>query len=202
VSKIREQGFTFAEELPPATDSAVGHFVVYTQKKEGAPHRYAGWLNAPDIDMAMQYACEHYGQDETCVNIWLHDRSRMHETPVSDTPLPGEDTPDDPGATAWTVFTQKRRGDILVEQGEVRIGDEKAALSAAVARFGQGMTQVRIVPRDSMASTEAGRVIWRTHDQGYRLAKGYSKSVREKWDAFRKTEDIEEYRKDDIEHHF
>ncbi len=202
MSKIREQGFTFADELPPASDGMVGHYVVYTQKKEGAPHRYAGWLNAPDIDMATKYACEHYGQDESCVNIWVHDRTQMHETPVSDTPLSGEDTPDDPEAPAWAVFTQKRRGDIHVERGQVQVAGHEAALSAAISRFGSSMTQVRIVPRDSMASTEAGRVIWRTHDQGYRLAKGYSKSVRAKWDAFRKTEDIEEYRKDDIEHHF
>ncbi len=202
MSKIREQGFTFADELPPATDGEVGHFVVYTQKKEGAPHRYAGWLNAPDIAMAMNYACEHYGQDETCVNIWLHDRSCMHETPVSDEPLAGTDTPDDPAATTWAVFTQKRRGDIHVERGQVQLADATTALPAAIARFGEGMSQVRIIPMDSMSSTEDGRIIWRTHDQGYRLAKGYSKSVRAKWDAFRKTEDIEEYRRDDIEHHF
>ena len=45
-------------------------------------------------------------------------------------------------------------------------------------------------------------MIWRTHDQTYRLARGYSKSVRAKWEAVRKTEDINEYRKDDIENHF
>ena len=34
------------------------------------------------------------------------------------------------------------------------------------------------------------------------MARGYSKSVRMKWEAVRNAEDIDEYRKDDIKDHF
>lgn len=198
MSKIRECEITFSGELPPSTDGPAGSYVVYTQKKDGAPHRYAGWVNAPDIKLAEEYACEHYGQDESCINIWIHDGGDLHETPVSDTPLAGTDTPDDSSVDAWAAFTQKRRGDIHIEQGCVHAIDAATALSSAIARFGEGATQVRVVSMNDIVSTNAGRLIWRTHDQSYRLAKGYSKSVRAKWDAVRSRADLEHYRKDDL----
>ncbi len=63
MSKIRECEITFSGELPPSTDGPAGSYVVYTQKKDGAPHRYAGRVNAPYIKMAEEYACEHNLQE-------------------------------------------------------------------------------------------------------------------------------------------
>ena len=100
------------------------------------------------------------------------------------------------------VFTQKRRGDIHVETAALRAPDSSTALSRAVASHGNGTVQVRVVPRDRIDTTEPDQLIWRTHDQTYRLARGYSKAVRAKWDAVRKLEDVDEYTKEDIEHHF
>jgi hypothetical protein len=45
-------------------------------------------------------------------------------------------------------------------------------------------------------------VIWRTTDQSYRLARGYSKDVREKWKQFRGDDDLTEYEKDDLKEAF
>ena len=64
------------------------------------------------------------------------------------------------------------------------------------------MVQVRVVPRSAIHATAPGQLIWRTHDQTYRMARGYTKLVRTKWEAVRNAEDIDEYRKDDIKDHF
>ena len=205
MSKIRQRDFTFAEELPPHADGTVHSYVVYTARKDEAPHRYAGYLNAPDAELALEFACEHYGQDEVCTGIWIHPADDIHETPCADDtidPASGNDAEDVETDPTWIVFTQKKRGDIHVEVGSLHAPDAEAALSKAVARHGSGTVQVRVVGRDRIDVTEPGQLIWRTHDQTYRLARGYSKSVRAKWDAVRKREDVDEYTKEDIEHHF
>ena len=205
MSKIRQRDFTFAEELPPPADGTVHSYVVYTAKKDGAAHRYAGYLNAPDADLALEFACEHYGQDEVCTGIWIHLADDIHETPCADEkvdPTSGNDAEDVETDPIWIVFTQKFRGGIHVEVGPVHAPDAEIALSKAVARHGEDAVQVRVVARDRIDATEPGQLIWRTHDQTYRLARGYSKSVRAKWDAVRKREDVDEYTKEDIENHF
>lgn len=205
MSKIRERQFKFDSELPPPNDGAINSYIVYTCRKDGSPHRYAGYLNAPDIDLAIEYACEHYGQDEECVNIWIHDAKELVETPCAEQPLDppaGSDDEDTTTGSKWIVFTQRKRGDIHIEAGELHATDSNTALEQAVARYGQGVVQVRVVPWDQIKSTVPSQLIWRTHDQTYRLARGYSKSVRMKWAAVRKTADINEYTKDDIKNHF
>lgn len=205
MSKIRQRDFNFADELPPHTDGETRSYVVYTARKDGAPHRYAGYLNAPDIALASEYACEHYGQDEACTGIWVHLADDLTETPCAEDtidPAAGCDGEESDADPEWVVFTQKRRGDIHIETGRLHAADSATALSRAVARHGAGVVLVRVVPMRCIESTEPGQLIWRTHDQSYRLARGYSKSVRAKWAAVRKNEDIEEYRKDDIENHF
>jgi 1,2-phenylacetyl-CoA epoxidase PaaB subunit len=205
MSKIRQQGFSFPEELPPPANEVVNSFIAYTSRKEGAPHRYAGYINAPDIDLALEYACEHYGQDEECTSIWIHEVKDLTETPCADEsvdPTSGSDAEDSNADPEWVVFTQKHRGDIHIETGLLHAPNAENALSKAIARHGEGTVQIRVVPRERIDATAPDQVIWRMHDQTYRLARGYSKLVRTKWAAVRKAEDIDEYRKDDIEHHF
>ena len=205
MSKIRQRDFDFADELPPHADGVVRSFVVYTARKDDVPYRYAGYLNAPDIDLAVSLACEHYGQDEVCSGIWVHDVQEITETACAMEkmqPQTGDDTPDSDDDPEWVVFGQKRRGDIHVELAALRASNADAALARAVARHGGGMVQVRVVPRSAIHATAPGQLIWRTHDQTYRMARGYTKLVRTKWEAVRKAEDIDEYRKDDIKDHF
>jgi hypothetical protein len=45
-------------------------------------------------------------------------------------------------------------------------------------------------------------MIWRETDQTYRLARGYSKGVKEKWTQIRKRQDLETYEKDDLKETF
>jgi 1,2-phenylacetyl-CoA epoxidase PaaB subunit len=205
MSKLRQRDYTFDKELAPSNDVALNSYIVYTCKKDGSPHRYAGYLNAPDIHLAVEYACEHYGQDEVCVNIWLHHVDALRETACAEKSVDltlgcdGQDTATDP---AWAVFTQRKRGDIHIEAGALNAPDADTAFKRAIARYGKNVVQVRVVPLDQITSTTRNQLIWRTHDQTYRLARGYSKSVRMKWAAVRNADDINEYVKDDIESHF
>ena len=53
-----------------------------------------------------------------------------------------------------------------------------------------------------MLSTGEDDLVWPLSDQSYRLARGYSKVVRMKWDALRSQRDLSEYRKDDLKETF
>jgi hypothetical protein len=59
-----------------------------------------------------------------------------------------------------------------------------------------------VVPRDRIAATSKGDVIWRLTDQDYRMARGYAADVREKWEKIRTRRDLEEYKKDDLKESF
>ncbi len=70
--------------LPEPAGTDMDSWVVFTQKKPGAPHIYAGWLNAADEDMAIEFAREHYGQDEKCSNIWVVRKDNVIATHEND----------------------------------------------------------------------------------------------------------------------
>ena len=45
-------------------------------------------------------------------------------------------------------------------------------------------------------------MIWRHTSQDYRMARGYSAAVREKWQTIRAERDLREYEKDDLREMF
>jgi ring-1,2-phenylacetyl-CoA epoxidase subunit PaaB len=61
--------------LPPEPDAQP--FEVFVQLARGKPHVHAGTVDAPDAEMALQFAREHYGQDQACVHIWVVPRAAM-----------------------------------------------------------------------------------------------------------------------------
>ncbi|MBI3410802.1 MAG: hypothetical protein HY040_20895 [Planctomycetes bacterium] len=60
---------------PPEGDATP--FEVFIQLLRGKPHVHAGTVDAVDSEMALQFAREHYGQDQACVHIWVVPRSAM-----------------------------------------------------------------------------------------------------------------------------
>ncbi len=52
-------------------------FEVFVQLQRGKPHTHAGTVDAADAAMALQFAREHYGQDQACVHIWVVPRAAM-----------------------------------------------------------------------------------------------------------------------------
>src|SRR5688572_29704718 len=70
MSKIREQFQAPPDEplhVEPTGD--LKPYVIFTQLKANGPWIYAGWLEAADDAMALEFAKEHYGQDQECVNV-------------------------------------------------------------------------------------------------------------------------------------
>jgi 1,2-phenylacetyl-CoA epoxidase PaaB subunit len=194
MSKIREQF-----ESPPTTPLEVSPtgdlrpFVIFTQLRKGGPHIYAGWLEAADAHMAMDFAKEHYGQDQECVGIWAIDRA--HVTSSDGLYQAGDMTP-----ASYAIFTQKRAGDLFLEAGLVDASSPLRAMDEAKKsnRMAQSAHCVWAVATPHILKTADDELIWRFTDQSYRLARGYGREVRAKWIAFRDEKKLAEYEKDDL----
>jgi 1,2-phenylacetyl-CoA epoxidase PaaB subunit len=218
MSKLRQQvdaaPSMAAVDAPPAGDLRA--FVVFTQLKKGGPYIYAGWLDAPDEQMALTLAREHYGRDQVTTGLWLASREFIgglrenltaQQEPVAS---PRE----------YQIFTQQNAGDQHVSSARITA---RSAAEAIV--FYNGLRDSRTkgeattpqslgssilspphgiwaIPVDEITATEEGELIWRFTDQSYRLARGYSKSVREKWEKVRGAKKTDEYEKEDLKETF
>lgn len=200
MSKLRQQVDLSHHDEPLESDRLgdLKPYVVFTQLKANKPHIYAGWLEAVDDAMAVLLAREHYGQDQACTNIWTIQRENLassdglYATSVNMKTQP------------WAVFTQKKRGDVFLEAGQVDAADSTAAIDAARSDKPQAAKAhcVWVTPVQNICSTQPGTLIWRKTDQTYRLARGYTKSVKEKWQRFRGEDALKEYEKEDLKEEF
>jgi len=199
MSKVRENiDFTEGDLEAPA-EGDFAPYVIFTQLKESGPHIYAGWVDAIDDRMALQFGREHYGQDQACVSVWAIPKAAISGT-TGEYPASPETGP----RRAFEVFTQQRSGDQHVAGGSVEAASPAEAIVAArkgVAGAEAAHT-IWVVPRDRIATTNRGDVIWRMTDQDYRMARGYAADVRRKWEEVRAQRDLEEYEKDDLEEAF
>lgn len=199
MSKIREQLVS-----PPPTPLAVSPtgdlkpYVIFTQLKVNGPWIYAGWLEAADDTMALDFAREHYGQDQECVNVLAI--SREHIT-SSDGLYKSSPSPQ--GRRSYVVFTQKKAGDLWLSAGTVDAANPQEAIEAAKKNLKQAASAhvIWVVPEAHLVSTQ-GDLVWRYTDQSYRLARGYGREVRAKWIAFRDEAQLAEYEKDDLQEAF
>ena len=196
MSKLRDEVAIVEGEIEAPARGDLEPYVIFTQLKDRGPHLYAGWVDAADDDMALQFAREHYGQDQKCVNIWAIPRAAIAGTekayPTSSTEGP---------VRPFEVFVQKKSGDLLTSTGSVEAAGSEAALDAAKERSGAPHC-IWVVERDRISTTGEGDVIWRLTDQTYRMARGYSSVVREKWEKIRAERDIVDYEKDDLKETF
>ena len=67
-------------ELNLPSEGDLKPFEVFVQLQRGKPHVHAGTLDAVDASMALQFAREHFGQDQACVHIWVVPRDAMSGT--------------------------------------------------------------------------------------------------------------------------
>jgi 1,2-phenylacetyl-CoA epoxidase PaaB subunit len=197
MSKLREQ-FTAPPPEPLSVEPTgdLRPYVIFTQLRDGGPWIYAGWLEAADDAMAMDFAKEHYGQDQKCVNVLAI--AREHVT-SSDGLYPASRE----GRGNYIVFTQKNAGDLWLSAGTIDAAKPQAAIDAARQSLKQAASAhaIWVVASDRMISTH-GDLVWRYTDQSYRLAKGYGREVRAKWIAFRSEADLAQYEKDDLQDAF
>lgn len=199
MSKIREQFETHTCDLETPAEGDMGAYVIFTQRSESAPHIYAGWLDAADGDMALQFACEHYGQDEQCINIWAAPREYVGGLRIN-LDAQTEIVPE----REYQLFGQAEAGDQHISGPTVRAScaAEAITLAPTVLPGAENMHNVWAIPTSELFSTPADEVIWRYTDQSYRLARGYSKAVRDKWQRIRSNPDLTEYERDDLKEVF
>lgn len=213
MSKIR-QNIAIDDPAAPVESRPTGDakpYVIFTQMKENGPHIYAGWLEAVDDAMAIVLAKEHYGQDQECVNIWAiaresltssdglyaADSTRLAATRSRRLVVGGGASP------SYRIFTQKRAGDVFLEAGEVEAETVTEAIDRACAKPQAAKAHcLWVVPAGKIVSTAPGEMIWRSTDQTYRLARGYTRDVKEKWQRFRGEEALKEYEKEDLKESF
>lgn len=202
MSKIREQidESVNAEQLASDAEGDLIGYVIFTQLRAGGPFIYAGWLDAPDDDMALILAKEHYGRDQKCTAIWaasrnfvggLRENSDAAREPVG-------------APRKYQIFTQQNAGDQYISSIEVTAtsADKAILKSKSEIENADSLHHVWAIPCEKLLRTDDTEVIWRNTDQSYRLARGYSKDVREKWKQFRGDDDLTEYEKDDLKESF
>ena len=198
MSKLREHVELIDGDLGTPAEGDVSAYVIFTRITETSPHLYAGWLDAIDDTMALQFAREHYGQDQKCVSIWAIPRTAIAGTEAKYRP----DSTEGP-VRDFEVFLQPRPGDQHVWVGRVQAPGPDAALRAGQQQFdADGANCVWVVPRDRIVTTQEDDLIWRYTSQDYRMARGYSAQVRRKWEKIRAERDLKEYEKDDLKETF
>jgi 1,2-phenylacetyl-CoA epoxidase PaaB subunit len=130
MSKLRQNIEINEGDLETPAEGDFAPYVIFTQLTEGGPPVYAGWVDAADDRMALQFGREHYGQDQKCVGLWAIPRPAIAGT-GREYPTSSEDGP----RRTFEVFTQKRSGDQHVGAGTVEAANSEAALQAARRNF-------------------------------------------------------------------
>jgi len=165
---------------------------VFTQKKEGDTYVHAGSLSAPDASFAQQFAREHYGQDQECINMWVGLRDTFLAT--------------DGEAETYEVFIQWEAGGKQEHVGDVEARNGAEAKNKCIEQLSHGKSYCCVwsAPLSKLTKIDgASNMIWReSTDQNYRLAKGYSRVVRQKWDAIRATASVDKYQEEDLKETF
>ena len=164
---------------------------VFTQKRPTKEHVHAGSLSAPDASLAQQFAREHYGQDQVCISLWVGARSDFLAV--------------DGKQDTYELFVQWEPGDRHIHIGTVEASNGQDAKSKCESQFLDDkpfFSVWSISASDLTVIDEKDNLIWRTTDQTYRLASGYSRVVRKKWDAIREAEAVDAYQEEDLKDTF
>ena len=198
-SKIRQDLPIPTDDLSVPVTGDLTAYAICTRRKAGETMILAGYLDAPDDLMAMIFAKEHYGQDQECVEIWAFPSHVIAGT------LADQPTSNEAGASRpFQIFIQQERGDVHVAGKKVQADCSHQALEQAKQSIPDDSSchNLWVVDWQDISTTTEGEMIWRTTDQTYRLARGYSKDVRQKWEAIRAAQEVDEYQSEDLQNTF
>ncbi len=199
-SKIRAKVKVGKGELPFPEEGDLAAYAIFTQKRAGLPHVFAGFVDAGDAELALAFGREHYGQDQECVNIWTFPERAISGSRPD---YPPSAAPSVTSPQPYRIFTQTKAGEWHVSGPVVEARAGAAAVALAVAECSdRQFHSLWAVPVEVIQQTKADDLIWRYTDQDYRLARGYAKDVREKWEAVRTRGDVDDYQKDDLKETF
>ncbi|MCH8005896.1 MAG: hypothetical protein IH888_06650 [Planctomycetes bacterium] len=193
MSKIREHITLVEGDLDTPIEGDLEPYVIFTQLATGRPYIYAGWVDAIDAAMAIQFGREHYGQDQKCVGLWAIPKPAITAGGAEMT-----------ARGRYEVFLRAESGEPHRSAGCVEAESSREALDTA-RRDISGAAEARsiwVALSERIVATGPDDVIWRLTDQTYRMARGYASEVRAKWEEVRARKDIEEYEKDDLKEMF
>ncbi len=202
MSKIRSEIEVETGELslPELRDMAA--FAIFTQKRAGAAFVFAGFVDAGDAELALAFGREHYGQDQECVCMWAFAERAIVGSRADYPSAEAASGAIDGTVEDYQIFTQVKAGEWHVSGPVVEAGSGAAAVNAFAATNGGVFHSLWAVPGRLIFATEKDDLIWRYTNQDYRLARGYAKDVREKWEAVRVERDVDDYQKDDLKETF
>jgi len=198
---VLPEGETPSLALPAERDLRA--YVIFTRLTSSGPLLYAGWLDAADDAMALDFARDHYGRDQVCVEIWAVDGANLIGTDLPGsgaTSPPTEAAQTKPAGTAWQAFRRAKAGEIHRAAEVVTAPDAEEAM--ALLRRADSSQSIWIAQTTAIIRTAPGEAIWPLTDQSYRLARGYSRSVRDKWTRFQSEEHLRSYERDDLREEF
>ncbi len=198
MSKLREQVEIIEGDLQTPAEGDLAPYVVFTQLTRGGPYVYAGWIDACDDAMAIQFAREHYGRDQKCTAVWAIPRDVIAGTEAEFAPSNKKGT-----ARSDQVFTQTGSGAAYLSGATVEADSAADAFEAARRETtGANPDSIWVIPQDRIVATDDDDLVWRLTDQSYRMARGYSAQVRAKWEEIRARPALEEYEKEDLKESF
>ena len=197
MSKLRDHITIIEGDLDAPIEGDLAPFVIFTQLVTGRPYIYAGWVDAIDEAMAIQFGREHYGQDQKCVGLWA--------IPKPAITVGGSEEAGGAAVTGpYEVFLRADSGEPHRSAGCVEAESGQEALEVArrdIAGAAEALS-IWVAPSERIVATGPDDVIWRLTDQSYRMARGYASQVKAKWEEIRARKDIEEYEKDDLKEMF
>ena len=197
MSKLRDHITIIEGDLDAPIEGDLAPFVIFTQLVTGRPYIYAGWVDAIDEAMAIQFGREHYGQDQKCVGLWA--------IPKPAITVGGSEEAGGAAVTGpYEVFLRADSGEPHRSAGSVEAESGQEALETArrdIAGAAEALS-IWVAPSERIVATGPDDVIWRLTDQSYRMARGYASQVKAKWEEIRARKDIEEYEKDDLKEMF
>jgi 1,2-phenylacetyl-CoA epoxidase PaaB subunit len=195
MSKIRQNVPERTDDLETPAERDLTPWVIFTQLRADGPFVYAGWLDAADVEMALLFAREHYGQDQKCTAIWAAPQALVGGLRINAVAA-AEEVP----SRHYQIFTQANAGDQHLSSITIEATCAADAITAAVAKIpgAADMHNLWAIPCEAIAATDDSDLIWRHTDQSYRLARGYSREVRTKWEKVREEQALREYEKEEL----
>jgi len=149
--------------------------------------------------LGLTYAREHYGQDEECISIWLAPIEAIAANEPSHPPgsSSGADRP-------FEVFVRQSEGGVHVHHRSVNADCAKSALEKATKSVPKASDShsIWVIDAKGITATDPDDLIWRHVSQDYRMARGYSRDVREKWERIRAVEEVDRYQSEDLKETF
>ncbi|MCG3132126.1 MAG: hypothetical protein FLDDKLPJ_02943 [Phycisphaerae bacterium] len=80
LSKVRQVDTADPGPLTAPEEGDLKPYEVFIQLDRGSSHVHAGTVDAPNDDLALDYAKRHYGRDQECVHLWVVPRSAILTT--------------------------------------------------------------------------------------------------------------------------